>query len=321
VRANWRSLALRRPAGTFARQVLDRLLIDLSWASSRLEGNTYTRLDTQNLISFGRLAEGKDAVEAQMILNHKVAIELLVDDAERVGFDRFTLLNLHALLADNLLADPDAAGRLRVLPVQISGTVYQPTGIPQVIEEQFDLFLAKARAIDDPFEAALFAMVHLPYLEPFEDVNKRVSRLAANVPLIRNNLAPLSFVDVEERAYVEATLGVYELGRVELLRDLFGWAYERSCQRYTVLREALPTPDPLRLRYRAELAEVVREAVRGDVGVDAAALRERARGLVAEADVEAVVAMAVNELLRLHEGSVARFGVRLGEFRGWKGRG
>ncbi len=309
-----------RPAGTFARQVLDRLLIDLSWASSRLEGNTYTRVDTQNLISFGRLAEGKDAVEAQMILNHKAAIELLVEDAEQVGFDRYTLLNLHALLADNLLADPDAAGRLRVIPVQISGTVYQPTGIPQVIEEQFDLFLAKARAIDDPFEAALFAMVHLPYLQPFEDVNKRVSRLAANLPLIRHNMAPLSFVDVEEGAYVEAILGVYELGRVELLRDLFGWAYERSCQRYTVLREALPTPDPLRLRYRAELAEVVREAVRGDVGVDAAALRERARGLVPQADVEAVVAMAVNELLRLHEGSVARFGVRLEEFRGWKGR-
>src|SRR3546814_5474200 len=71
-----------RPAGTYARQVLDRLLIDLSWASSRLEGNTYSRLDTQNLIQFGQLAAGKDQLEAQMILNHKAAIEMLVERSE-----------------------------------------------------------------------------------------------------------------------------------------------------------------------------------------------------------------------------------------------
>lgn len=124
-----------RPAGTFARQILDRLLIDLSWASSRLEGNTYTRLDTQNLIAFGQLAEGKDQREAQMILNHKGAIEMLVEDAEMVGFNRYTIQNLHALLADDLLPDPDAAGRLRSILVGITGTTYQPTGIPQLIEE------------------------------------------------------------------------------------------------------------------------------------------------------------------------------------------
>ncbi len=127
-----------RPAGTFARQILDRLLIDLSWASSRLEGNTYTRLDTQNLIAFGQLAEGKDQREAQMILNHKGAIEMLVEDAETVGFNRYTIQNLHALLADDLLPDPDAAGRLRSILVGITGTTYQPTGIPQLIEEAFD---------------------------------------------------------------------------------------------------------------------------------------------------------------------------------------
>ena len=71
-------------------------------------------------------------------------------------------------------------------------------------------------------------MVHVPYLQPFEDVNKRVSRLAANVPLIRSNLCPLSFVDVPERAYVAAVLGVYELERVELLADLFVWSRTRT---------------------------------------------------------------------------------------------
>ena len=101
-----RSPVGERPAGTYARQVLDRLLIDLSWASSRLEGNTYSRLDTQNLIAFGRAAESKDRLEAQMILNHKRAIEMLVEDAEVIGLDRLTFQNLHALLAENLLPDP-----------------------------------------------------------------------------------------------------------------------------------------------------------------------------------------------------------------------
>jgi fido (protein-threonine AMPylation protein) len=307
-----------RPAGTYARQILDRLLIDLSWASSRLEGNTYSRLDTQNLIAFGQVAAGKDQREAQMILNHKGAIEMLVEDAETIGFNRYTLQNLHALLADDLLPDPDAAGRLRSILVSISGTTYQPTGIPQVIDEAFDALLGKADTIEDPFEQAFFVMVHIPYLQPFEDVNKRVSRLAANIPLIKRNLAPLSFVDVPERDYADGILGVYELNRVDLLRDLFAWAYERSCQRYTQLREALPAPDPLRLRYRNELGEIVRETVRGGDAIDIDAVRSRSEELVPSADLDAAVAMAVNELHRLHEGNIARFGLRLSEYRAWK---
>lgn len=310
-----------RPAGTYARQILDRLLIDLSWASSRLEGNTYTRLDTHNLIEFGREAEGKDQREALMILNHKAAIEMLVEDAENIGFNRYTVLNLHAILADNLLSDPSAGGRLRKIPVSISGTVYQPTAIPQLIEDCFDLILEKAAAIADPFEQAFFVMVHLPYLQPFEDVNKRVSRLAANIPFVRANLAPLSFVDVPMKTYVDAVLGVYEHARVDLLRDLFVWAYERSCQRYTVLRDALPAPDPVRLRNRVALAELVRETVQRGGDIDASQLAEHARAVVEPADVEAVVAMAINELHLLHEGNLARFGLRLSEFRRWSARG
>ena len=272
-----RSPVESRPAGTYARQVLDRLLIDLSWASSRLEGNTYSRLDTQNLIQFGHAAAGKDQLEAQMILNHKAAIEMLVEHAGEIAFDRHTVQNLHALLSDNLLPDAAAGGRLRRTDVAITGSVYQPLAVPQQIEEHFDTLLAKARAIDDPFEQAFFAMVQLPYLQPFDDVNKRTSRLAANIPLIRHNLAPLSFVDVPEDLYISGTLGVYELGRVELLRDVFAWAYERSCQRYTVLRDALPVPDPLRLKYR----EAVRALVSGIVadGIardDLEAIRQRA---------------------------------------------
>ena len=307
-----------RPAGTYARQILNRLLIDLSWASSRLEGNTYTRLDTQNLIELGRSAPGKDQREAQMILNHKAAIEMLVENVAQVRFDRYTLCNLHALLAENLLADASAVGRLRCIDVAISGTVYQPLGIPQRLEELFDRLLATATAIEDPFEQAFFVMVQLPYLQPFEDVNKRVARIAGNIPFIKHNLAPLSFVDVPERDYVDGLLGVYELNRVELARDVFVWAYERSCQRYTAARDSLPQPDPLRLRNREQLTEVVNAIVRDDLLPEDGAVRELAAPLVNPADLDDFVAMTIHELHGLHEGNLARYRLRPSELRRWQ---
>ena len=162
-----------RPAGTHARTIYSRLLIDLSWNSSRLEGNTYSLLETERLLELGEAAEGKDAREAQMILNHKAAIELLVDQAVEAGFNRYTILNLHALLADNLLGDPQAGGRRRRIPVGIAGTVYHPLEVPQLVEECFGRILDTAAAITDPFEQAFFALVHLAYLQSFEDVNKK----------------------------------------------------------------------------------------------------------------------------------------------------
>ena len=313
-----RSPVRERAAGTYARDILHRLMIDLSWASSRLEGNTYSRLDTQNLIEFGHAAEGKDQSEAQMILNHKAAIEMLVDHADEIGFDAFTFFNLHALLSENLLADANASGRLRTTIIEIGGSVFHPLAIPQQIEDYFRLILDKANAIRDPFEQAFFLMVHIPYLQPFLDVNKRVSRLGANIPLIKHNLSPLSFVDVPEQAYVEGTLGVYELNRVELLRDVFVWAYERSCRRYVAIKETLPEPDPLRLRNREALISVVGEMVRGGKQIDTRTIRRLAEPLVPPADLGEFVAMAFNDLHHLHEGNIIRYRLRLSEYQSWR---
>lgn len=307
-----------RPAGTYARDILGRLLIDLSWASSRLEGNTYTRLDTQNLIELGQAAAGKDRRDAQMILNHKAAIELLVEQAEDIGFNAFTFFNLHALLSENLLVDPGESGRLRSRIVEVSGTVFHPLGIPQQIDAYFHMIMDKVAAIGDPFEQAFFIMVHIPYLQPFVDVNKRVSRLGANIPLIQHNLCPLSFIDVPEQAYVEGTLGVYELKQVDLLRDVFVWAYERSCQRYMAIRETVAEPDPVRLRYREALITVVSEIVRGLKSPGADAVRSVAAPLVPREDLEPITEMALIDLRNLHEGNVSRYRLRLSEYRAWQ---
>lgn len=310
----------QRPAGTYARQILGRLLIDLSWNSSRLEGNTYSLLETERLLELGEAAQGKPALEAQMILNHKAAIELLVGQSAEIGFNRYSILNLHALLSDNLLADPQACGRLRTIPVGIAKTVYHPLEVPQLIDECFQQFLDTASAIQNPFEQAFFTMVQLPYLQPFEDANKRVSRLAANLPFIRENLCPLSFVDVPERAYIDGILAIYELNRIELLRDVFVWAYERSCGRYAAVRQSLGDPDPFRLRYRALITKTIADIVRGGMDKKAAArfIKERADEISPPAHRNRFVEVVETEIMNLHEGNMARYRLRPSEYQTWK---
>ena len=315
-----RPVDANQPAGTYARQILNRLLIDLSWNSSRLEGNTYSLLDTERLLELGEETEGKQQLEAQMILNHKEAIEFLVEDAGMIDFDRHTILNLHALLADNLLPDPRATGRLRHGTVGIEGSVFHPLETPALIEECFEQVLATASAISDPFEQAFFVMVQLPYLQTFDDVNKRVSRLAANIPLIKANLVPLSFEDVPRELYTEAILGVYEMKRVELLRDVFIWAYRRSAARYAAVRQSLGEPDPFRLQHRSALREVVGAVVRErlDKKQTAARITAWTQEHVDEPQRERFREVAERELLSLHEGNFARYRVSPSDFEAWQ---
>ncbi len=307
-------------AGTYAKQLLSRLLIDLSWNSSRLEGNTYSLLDTKRLIEFGQVAQGRDRLDAQMIVNHKEAIEFLVGSAEEIGFNRYTLLNLHGILAQNLLADEGAAGRLRHIAVGIEKSVFRPLEVPQLIEECFNRLLTTAAAIEDPFEQAFFLMVQLPYLQPFDDVNKRVSRLAANIPFIKHNLSPLSFTDVSRSLYTQAILSVYELNKVDLLKDVFLWAYGRSAQQYAAVRQSLGEPDPFRFKHSAALRQLVSEVVRNGFG------RAKANAYlaswtdrnVAEHERERFREVAESELLNLHEGNFARYQIRPSEFAAWQ---
>ena len=261
------------------------------------------------------------AISEKIIEKGKVIAAIMLDtSAEEIDFNRYTLLNLHALLSNNLLADPSASGRLRYVAVGIDQSVFHPLEVPQLIEESFDQLLQKASAIEDPFEQAFFVMVHLPYLQPFDDVNKRVSRLAANIPLIRKNLAPLSFTDVSQRAYTDAILGVYELNDHSLLRDVFFWAYERSAARYAAVRQSLGEPDPFRLKYRAEVREIVamliREKVgRKQVGTEVSAW---ASSRVEPEDRDRFTEIVEDELIGMHEGNFARYQVRPSEFRAWQ---
>lgn len=307
-------------AGTFARQLANRLLIDLAWNSSRLEGNTYSLLETQQLIELGAAGQDKPIVDTQMILNHKTAIEFMLTCTEDLSFNRYTVLNLHAMLSDNLLLNPLACGTLRQTPIVIGQSAYTPNSQPQQIAGWFDQWLAKANAIEDPFEQALFTLVHLPYLQPFEDVNKRTARLAANIGLFKHNLCPLSFVDLPQSLYIQATLAVYELGEIDLLRDIFIWAYRRSCGRYNDYLQVVSAPDPLRVTYRSLIHSTVSHVVTDRLNKSEAIkfIRSQAVANVPLADQPRFIEVVENQLMSLHEGNMARYGIRPNQFDVWR---
>ena len=171
------------PAGTYAHQIFNRLLIDLSYNSSRLEGNTYSLLDTERLLLSGASAEGKLDEENVMILNHKEAIRYLVENAPRLTLDHQTICTLHYLLADGLV-EPKYAGKLRDHWVKITGSTYIPYDASERLQSQLGKVVEKASKIVDVFEQSLFLLIHISYLQAFSDANKRTARLSANIPLM-----------------------------------------------------------------------------------------------------------------------------------------
>ena len=308
------------PTGTYGRTILNRLLIDLSWASSHLEGNTYSWLDTRALIEQGRVSTTKTTEETRMILNHKTAIRMMVEHTETLSFDRYSIFNLHSALAAGLLPDARDEGCIRQIPVSIGQSVYRPLSIPARLDETLDLVLAKAEQISDPFEQSFFIMVHLPYLQPFADVNKRTSRLAANLPLIKANLCPLTFLNIPPQVYVRATLGVYEMTRIELLRDLYTSAYAYSAQEYLTVKRELANPEPLGIIYQDLIYNTVHDVVvRPDREV-LTLIEQQLAGQVDATDYEDVRALVIEALRYLHEGVLMRYRLVPADLAQWRQR-
>ena len=309
-----RPLPTPLPAGTYARRILEPLLVELSWASSRMEGNTYDILETRRLIRFGEEAIGKDRKEAVMTFDHKEAIQTVVDHLADITISRLDVFGIHALLADGLLIDPAMAGQLRRMPIGVSQSSYRPLDDRFLIEEEFDLLIQKAERITDPFEQSFFLLVHIPYLQAFNDVNKRTSRIAANIPLLKADLAPLSFLTMDDASYIDGLIGVYEINNVSLLREIYVDAYLASAENYTVLRAELESPSKAALVYREFVRRAVRRNVlewkefrRGDTVLMAAEAR------IPDADLEQVIDYIGNEVRSLHEGNAIRYRLSAGD--------
>ncbi|HEX4049312.1 MAG TPA: Fic family protein [Steroidobacteraceae bacterium] len=251
-----------RRAGTYIQKIYDRLLIDFSYNSSRLEGNTYSLLDTERLVMQGAAAPGKPDAERIMILNHKEAIRYLVHRADLVA-NEDTIRTLHYLLSDSLVA-PELAGQIRSEGVRVSGSTYSPLEGKERLTTLLNRMLEKARAIADPFEQSIFLLAHISYLQPFIDVNKRTARLASIIPLIKGDYVPQSFVDMDQGAYLNATIVVYELNQVAPLADMYAWSYQRSCQRYDTTAQVIGF-DEIAALYRTERRAMVTDLVRHQV--------------------------------------------------------
>lgn len=308
------------PAGTYARRILERLLVDLAWASSRMEGNTYSILETERLIRLGEEATGKDRKEAVMILNHKEAIQYVVDHLGEITISRADICNIHALLANGLLIDPAMAGRLRRMPAGISASSYQPLDDQYQIEEEFGILIQKTAAIEDPFEQSFFLLVHIPYLQAFDDINKRTSRVASIIPLLKADLAPMSFLTMNDRDYIDGLIGIYELNNVALLREAYLEAYMASARNYKALRVEVETPDKAALAYREFVRQAVRRAVLDwkEFRPEEVLTMAAAAG-IPEDERKAVVDYVAQEFHGLHEGNIIRYRLRSADLEAIRG--
>jgi Fic family protein len=163
-------------------------------------------------------------------------------------------------------------------------------------------------------------MVHIPYLQAFDDVNKRTSRLAANIPLIQKNFCPLSFIDLPEEAYINGLLGIYETQKVDLLCDIFEWAYERSCFLYSNARQITGEPDPFRLKYRKNLQLIIGEVVRSGMNKLQAikVTHQYSHKEIPNQDQLRFIEIVERELQGLHEGNIARYQIGPLHYERWK---
>ena len=296
------------PAGTHAQRMFERVLVDLSWASSRMEGNTYNILETKRLIRFGEEAAGKDRKEAVMILNHKEAIQYVVENLPAISIRRTDICNIHALLADGLLIDPGMAGRLRRMPAAIGHSSYQPLDDQYEIAEEFRILVEKAAMIGDPFEQSFFLLAHIPYLQAFDDINKRTSRIASNLPLLKSGLAPMSFVTMDDKSYMDGLFGIYELNNVSLLRDAYIGAYVASARNYHSLRAEVDTPEKAALTYREFVREAIRRSVLEWKGFQPESIVRMADDAgVPEAERNDLIEYIRREFRGLHEGNAIRY--------------
>jgi hypothetical protein len=289
----------------------------LSFASSRLEGNPYDLAATEKLIEMGQEKIGASPTETTMVLNHHEAVRYLVDN---IHFPRLKndvtvstgdVKSLHSLLSAYLLKDPMMCGCIRHSAVRIKDSSYVPLAFREHIERAFTALIDKARLIEDPYEQAFFLLVHIPYLQPFEDCNKRTARVACNIPLLKSGVVPMSWMDVDHHAYIEGTLGVYERNNTSLLAEVFVDGYIRASERFNVMQRSCE-PNETLVRYRSEIKATVRSVVLGgDVDVS---------DEVAPADLDEfnlLVQQELKQIEALSPGALIRFKLTENDAKAW----
>jgi len=203
---------------TILKRELERFMIELSWKSSQIEGNTYSLLETEELIKNKREAKGHDKKEAIMILNHKSAFDTLLE--KRESFKEITLLDIRTIHSE-LVKDLEIKSGIRESAVGITGTKYLPLDNRLQIEETLAKLVDQAKIIERVAEKALIFLSGIAYLQPFTDGNKRTSRMISNAVLLANGYYPLSYRSVDEVEYKKALILFYEQNNIFHLKKIF----------------------------------------------------------------------------------------------------
>lgn len=220
---------IKNVSETIHKKELERFIIELSWKSSKIEGNTYTLLDTENLILHGTEAHGHKKEEALMIINHKKAFDFIYKNREE--FKKLNIKNLeniHTLLIKNL----NIKNNIRSKPVGVLGSVYKPLDNQYQIKEAVENLSKAVSKMKDGYAKALVSLLGVSYIQPFEDGNKRTGRLIANAILLAYGLSPLSYRSVDENNYREAMLVFYELNSLVPFKKIFINQYDFSARNY-----------------------------------------------------------------------------------------
>lgn len=212
---------------------LERFIIELSWKSSKIEGNTYTLLDTERLIREGIPGEGHTANETAMIINHKKAFSFIMDNLGSLRKDGITSIfveKVHELLT----LDLGVSRGIRKGLVGIIGTKYKPLDNKYQIDEALESLYKLVNKMSNSYSKALTILIGISYIQPFEDGNKRTARLLCNAILLALNSAPLSYRSVDESNYRESILVFYEKNSLVPMKKIFIEQYIFSTENYLV---------------------------------------------------------------------------------------
>ncbi len=214
---------------TILRKEFERLTIELAWKSSKIEGNTYTLLDTERLLKENVSASGKTKEETQMIINHKTALDYITENPS--VYKELTVRKieeLHRLLVQDL----GVSYGVRQTLVGIVGTDYKPLDNKFQIKEALEQLVNLVNNTENPLEKALITVLMISYIQPFEDGNKRTSRILGNALLLANDYCPLSYRSVDEVEYKKGIILFYEQNNASYFKKIFLEQYKQAVKKY-----------------------------------------------------------------------------------------
>ena len=208
---------------------LERLAIDLSWKSSQIEGNTYSLLETERLLKDQETAAGKTKNEATMLLNHKAALDFIIEHTDYVDqITVFGIEDIHSILVKDL----DIKRNIRSGRVGITGTNYKPLENEFQIKEAVESMCKLINSKKNVFEKALLALVLISYIQPFSDGNKRTARIISNAILMNHHYCPISFRTIDSIEYKKAMLVFYEQTNINPFKKVFIDQFEFAVNTY-----------------------------------------------------------------------------------------